>query len=364
MSGRLDILDRAIPDTLSTDALSPALSAEVDHLAGRTEPWTRSDPDVQWGLRCRALVAAGSFEAARQELVERTSTGEVETTVQGLAAAVWAAARVGPPPVIEALQRQVDRLDDGFLLQDDVPLGSTEQLRGLLRAARSDLPGATADLGDAASIGDRRAPLWGALARLELGRVLRSSGADHAASTRALTSARTFFAAGGYRHLAAVARLTAAPPIVGPGAVPGLGHLVAGPRWMVGFGVAPPVEVRPAKGLTAIAHLVVNRDRQVPAVELDRLLAGRPMSALAPKLDAALSVAQGPDDLRLCAELRAQFMDDRARSRVSKLLHRTTEKLGEAHPLLGEHLAASIQTGYACRYHAPGGVLWRLSISV
>ena len=34
-------------------------------------------------------------------------------------------------------------------------------------------------------------------------------------------------------------------------------------------------------------------------------------------------------------------------------------RLGDAHPLLGEHLTAAVTTGYGCRYEAPPTVAWR-----
>lgn len=346
-------LDRAIPDRMDTDGMPAALAAEVDLLAGRTADWTRERADVAPGVRARALVIAGEYDAARHLLGAR-DPGE-HAVGHDLASAVWAASRVGPPGVLAALETALAFAPVGFMVVDGVPLGSTLALRGLVAAARSDLAGAASLLVAAAEEGDRRAPIWGALARLELGRVLRSSGSADAAASRALTAASTFFVAGGYRYLAGCAALLRRSPDIVAAALPGLGHLVAGPVWTVGFGVAPAVEVPAGKGLLALAHLIDNRHRSVPAVEMEAVVAGRDPD---PMVDPAVALGIG-GDLASVEDLRATYVDDRARSSTTKLIRRTIGRLGDAHPLLGEHLATAVTTGYGCRYEAPVGVCWR-----
>lgn len=350
------LLDRAIPDLCSTEGLAAVPAAELDWLAGRTGAWTGSDPGITCGVRARALVGEEYFGAARRHLTDTTAS---PIGPQDLVARVWAASRVGPAGTVEALADEVARLPDGFVRDGEVPLCPRSQLDGLLAAARGDLGCAADALRRAAEEGDRRAPVWGALARLELGRVLRASGTDTPDSRRALTSAVTFFVAGGYQHLAARAHTAQQPPAADDVAAPGLGHLVAGARWNLGFGVVPAVEVPETKGLRALAHLVANGHRSVPAVELDRVLAGTSGARLgvldAMDLDRLLRDTAEPSDLRRL------LMDDRVRSRISKLVSRTIAKVADVHPHLGEHLAGTVSTGYLCRYRSVGQVVWRVA---
>lgn len=356
MEGIVDLLDRAIPDSCSTAGLPAAAAAEIDWLAGRGARWTDPGRNVSAGVRARALVGEGQFAPARRLL----SFGDLGTDgPQDLAAAVWAASRVGSSAMLDALAVQVAQLPGGFLTASELPLCPRVQLEGLLAAASGDLPEGARLLQQAADVGDYRAPVWGALARLELGRVLRASGTMDPSARRVLTSAATFFGAGGYLHLAARARACQQPPAVIDAAAPGLGHLVPGERWSVGFGVVPPVEVAETKGLRALAHLVANGDRSVPAVELDRVLAGGSTEGHEVLDPADLEqLRRGGSE---SSELYTLVMDDRVRSRISKLLSRTLVKLGDVHPALAVHLTETVSTGYLCRYSPPSGVVWRLT---
>lgn len=355
MEGIVDLLDRAIPDRCSTAGLPVTAAAEIDWLAGRGAQWTDPRPDVSAGVRARALVGEGQFAPARRLLSER---GPDDDGPQDLAAAVWAASRVGSSAVIDALTAQVAQLPEGFVTAGDLPLCPRAQLEGLLAASRGDLPEGARRLQQAVDAGDLRAPVWGALARLELGRVLRAGGTTDPRARRVLTSAATFFGAGGYQHLAARARACQQPAKTIDAAAPGLGHLVPGARWSVGFGVVPVVEVAETKGLRAVAHLVANGHRSVTAVELDRVLAGGPTGGCA-RLDPD-EVEQLLHSDREPTEVHALVMDDRVRSRISKLLSRTIAKLGDVHPALATHLTETVSTGYLCRYSPPSGVVWRL----
>jgi non-specific serine/threonine protein kinase len=53
---------------------------------------------------------------------------------------------------------------------------------------------------------------------------------------------------------------------------------------------------------------------------------------------------------------------ERARSAVTKCIKKAIEKIGDAIPSLGSHLAARIKTGYFCSYnpHPDRPVAWRL----
>lgn len=389
-----ELLDRGTPDLLSTDDLPATLAAEVDYLAGRAASWTRERPEVHWGVRARALVVGGDAAGARRLLAERVAgdggdgpagpdrrpvgtgvrgdrIGDDGSgwTPQGLVAASWAASRVAEPPVVTALERHAAALGDGFVLDGTVPLAPAPQVRGLLAAARGDLDPALDHLDAAVELGDARAPVWGAVARVERARVMRSRALVDGSSRAdvelrgVLISARAFFAAGGFAHLDRVAAAVVEDEPAHGLASPGLGHMVAGPRWVVGFGVAPPVAVDASKGLVALRHLVRNRHRGVPAVEVEQVLEGdeEAGAALAAVLDADALRAFGADGERGAdplAGLREQLLDDRARSRVSKLLRRTIVRLGDVHPLLAAHLDARVGTGHVCRYDGDG-VVWR-----
>ncbi|MHB1139204.1 MAG: hypothetical protein ACYC2O_09635, partial [Microthrixaceae bacterium] len=135
-------------------------------------------------------------------------------------------------------------------------------------------------------------------------------------------------------------------------ALPSYGVLLPGPRWRIGFGVQPSVPVAPSLGLRVLHHLVVHRGRRVSVVELDRVASGEDPR---PLLTADLAT---PAEGRDVEQLRAELLDDRARSRVSKLLHRTVERIDAAHPLAGRHLRSHVTTGWTCRYEAPDHVRW------
>lgn len=354
-----ELLDRGTPWAGDDAALPPVAAAELDALTGRWARWVAARDDVHWGVRARALVGSGEPDAARALLAERIADDAAGGwTPQGLAAAVWAASRVGPHDAPAVLCSELGPaadgvLVDGFLVDGDVPLAPVAQLRGLLAAASGDLDAAADELRDAAVVGDARAPVWGALARLELARVL--VGTDDDVGVRAaLSSARTFFAAAGYAALLGRCdELVAAPDPLAI-AAPRLGHLVAGQRWTVGFGVEPAVDVAATKGMVALAHLIRCRDRQVPAIEIDHVLAGRPSAELVDELR-VLASADDPDRM-----LTDRLSDDAARSRVTKLLRRTVASLGEQHRLLGTHLQASVSTGHLCSYDADAAVRWRM----
>lgn len=382
MSDPAELLDRGVPDVVDTDALPRRLGAEIDYLAGRTAAWTNPDADVTAGLRARACVVAGLVPEAHQALAEVSEHGPADA--QDAFAAIWAASRVGGPPVDTSNRSWAADGEDGFITVEGVPIGHVSFADGLAAVQRGDLDAAAARLEAAVAAGDRRAPLWGALARVELARVrwtiadlLTADDPDRPATIddarRLGLSARTFFVAGGYRHLTSTTAglfgtcTTGAddpdrPPVprrnargAHARAEPRLGHLIEGPTWTVGFGAAPPVAVRPSKGLIALRHLVEEPGRAVAAVELDLVVDGEDPDDLGH--DALLAaVASGEADE---SSLRPRLLDPRARSRTSKLLRRTIERLGDDHPVLGRHLALTIRTGYACRYDGDPAITWR-----
>ena len=145
------------------------------------------------------------------------------------------------------------------------------------------------------------------------------------------------------------------PASVAPTAEPAAGHLrPTSAGWEVGFGVEPPVRLAASRGLCVLRHLIATAGRPVLAVELERIADGAPPLAL------------GEDDVRLLLlgvdldTLRAELLDDRARSRISKLLRRTVGRLADQHATLGRHLRSAVTTGRTCRYTAPPGVAWNL----
>lgn len=389
------LLDRGVPDVVDTEALPPRLAAEIDYLAGRTTRWTTTAGEASAGVRARALVVAGRPADARRALAEVVLSGPVD--VQDAFAAAWAASRVGGPAIDLSLvgastgpphDAGADP-SDGFVSVDGVPIGHVAFADGLAAVHRGDLTAATDSFAVAVAEGDRRAPLWGALARVELSRVRwtvvdllpladpgRPAAIDEA--RRLGLSARTFFVAGGYRHLVSTtAGLFGRVEVEGSGsaaaaragqgadhgaalgsharAEPRLGHLVEGTSWIVGFGAAPPVKVRASKGLVALRHLLLEPGRAVAAVELDLVIDGEDPAELGH--DALLAaVASGEAGE---SELRPRLLDPRARSRTSKLLRRTIERLRDDHPVLAQHLAMTVRTGYACRYDGDPAITWR-----
>jgi hypothetical protein len=348
------VFDRGTPDLVDTDGLPAAAVVEMEYLAGRaprrTLPSSAPAADLHWGVHARALVVAGEAHGAQQIIRAATSAPPVDLTspgaVQGLAAATWAISRVGPSSAAEVLRVGVDSLPDGFVLDGELPLAPKAQLVGLLLAAQGDLDGARAELDAAVRTGDARSPLWGAIARVELARVLRCAQVVDGRATAdevsaPLHAACTFFVASGCRHLERTARALLDAPAPDALTAPSLGWFVEGARWTVGLGVQAPVQIEATKGLLALRHLIEHRDRTVPSIELSHVLDG---AAPRPGVDAG-----SPDDL----------FDERSRTRVTKLLRRTIDRITQVHPLLGAHLAARVETGYGCRYGAQSEVHWR-----
>ncbi len=352
----------------STAALPNVLAAEVDLLAGRWERWVA--PDVDAGLRARALVIAGRPGEARDALTE---PGVGSGSVQGLAAGVWAGSRVGAPgDVRDVWNRRIDDADGiGVLVEDDgVVLGPADLFRALLRLHDGDIDDALGLFAAAAAAGDARSPAWGARVRLEWARALATLAevvdtpalvADE--RDRVLRSASMFFVAGGYVHLAMVATDLASTPAVTVRADPTLGHLLPGDRWSIGFGVQPAVDVRASKGLIALRHLVGNRSRAVPAVEIEAIVDGRLDDAnqIVRQIGAVADGGSGAGADRAAAVLAERFRDDRARSSVSKLLHRSIERIGDQHVMLARHLRVTVHPGHLCRYTGSDRVAWQLT---
>jgi hypothetical protein len=363
-----ELLERGIPDAVSTRELPAALAAEIDFLAGRTDAWETERTDIAASIRARALALRGRFEPAREIM---TTLDARDLDVQGLVAAAWAVSRVGPDDLVPSLLARLDGETDEFLSQGDLPLGPRSTVAGLLAAGAGRLDRSVDFFDDAVRVGDARAPLWGALARLEQARVVHcveavgvgddSGDTSPAAADHALISARTFFGAGGYGSL--LTRCDAVDRAVDSWSAPGGGRLIPGTRWTIGFGVQPPVDVRPSKGLLALHYLITNRHRSVPAVELDLAANGDDPSPIADLFAAGpLEVFESDDHPDLAVRLRESLFDDVVRSRVTKLLRRSVSKLGESHRLLGAHLDAAIHTGYGCRYQptAPFAISWQL----
>jgi len=365
MDSTADMLERRIPDVVSTEALPDQLAAEIDFLAGRTKRWIGST-SVGPGVRARALASANDLAAARNLLDDFEPEGASQ---QELAAAAWAVSRCGPMALASRLLEVVESMNEEFLMQPTasgpMPLGPAAGVVGLLRATAGNLDGAIVALRSAAVLGDTRAPVWGAISRVELTRVLRCAAAlaveaDASASLgeadRALSAARTFLIAGGYRALLGRLNDVASEPV--------RGVLVHGRQWAVGFGVQPETQVRASKGMVVLHHLLVNSHRQVSCAELVRLLDGGDVDGVRALADIDLIMqleAQQPSS-DMADGLRATFFDDGNRSRVTKLVRRTIAKIGDSHVLLGRHLERSVRTGHLCRYSPPDviQVAWTL----
>ena len=372
MAAADELLERGIPQLTPTDDLDGQLAAEIDFLAGRTDRWTADSTPPS--VRARAWVLLGDADEASAAIAEVVVH---EATLAELVATAWSAARVGPRSTIDELLTAFGAHPDSFLV-DQIPLGPRSTVVGMLLGATGRLGDAADTLRRAVVEGDARAPLWGALARSELARVLRCAAAvgpgagldgtptELAAEYgRVLRAARTFFVAGSHRHLADRLAAIDDPSIdmAAPGgiAAPAAGRLRSGSSWSVGFGLEPAVAVRRSKGLVALRHLLDHSDRGVSAVELDRVVNGGDAAEIA-----ALSRGDVLDGLGagegLADELRRLLFVDADRSRMTKLLRRTIAKLAESHHLLGAHLDASIETGYGCRYRPAGQIRpsWQL----
>lgn len=78
------------------------------------------------------------------------------------------------------------------------------------------------------------------------------------------------------------------------------------------------------------------------------------MQAIADCLGAAVGL--GGRDRKTCSDA------ERARSAVTKCVKNAIQKIGDAIPSLGYHLAARIKTGYFCSYnpHPDRPVTWKL----
>lgn len=351
MVARHDEIERGIPDLIATDRLPAVAAAEVDFLAGRCGNWLDLGGPM---VRARARVCLGR-EAEAIDLIER-SIGDTRDP-QEIVAGAWAVSRVGPRRAAEDLLAALDR-SAPFLFESDVPLGPSALAQGPLLAAMGDLDSAEARLNEAVEQGDRRAPVWGARARIELARIKmsRRAAGDLDAGLSAdidhlLSSATLFFRAGGYHFMQTMTDELAATTEVPTLGAPNVGRLRPGRPWQVGFGVAADVAMRPAKGLTALRHLVENPGRPVPAVELDQLVNGGDVTLL-DELRGRLA-DRDPEvssDEYFSAEIRSALFDEKTRSRVGKLLARSIRRVTDEHPLLGSHLSAHVRAGHLCRY--------------
>lgn len=355
---RVDDAERLAPEFIATEGLAPSVVAELDFRASRPTVAGVDDPSIAPTLRARAAAQRGSVSDALALLadVEVGALGHHE-----LAAAAWTVSRIGPRDLNRALH---DRIADGhaFLAEDGLALGPRELFVGMLAGAAGRLTDAIGTLTKAAEVGDRRNPFWGALARLELHRVERTAmlcaldieGGGSAAA------AQTFFAAGGYAGFLAQLDQRATPDAPLRMAYPVDGVMIDGARWSVGFGVEPPVEVKPGKGLRALRHLVRNPERRVSAVELDLVAKGDDDGAETVAAQLATALAADPTAAGLPEWVAEQLFDDAVRSRVSKLVRRTVARLASDHETLAAHLDASLETGYACRYAvATTSASWR-----
>ena len=101
--------------------------------------------------------------------------------------------------------------------------------------------------------------------------------------------------------------------------------------------------------------------RSVTAVELAGVLDGEEVGHLV--AIARQEFLHDGHEAMTADRLRALFVDDATRSRVSKLIRRTIRNIADSHRLLAQHLSGSISTGNACRYVPAGSrdVVWSLA---
>ena len=164
----LDLLERRIPDVVSTDDVPDLLAAEVDFLASRHERWMDS-PTAAPVVRARAMVAAGAIEQAR-EIIDRLDLRRL-TDGEALVAA-WAVSRCGSASRAHDLLDRLTVVADDFVV-DPVPYGPVALGIGQLHGVLGQVDDALEALRRAVSVADGRLPMWGALARVELARRAR-----------------------------------------------------------------------------------------------------------------------------------------------------------------------------------------------
>ncbi len=364
-----EYIERWVPDLVSTENLPVAAAAEVDFLAGRLSRWSSGDAGISPAVRARALAASGDDAQARQVLsgvvVEQLSLAD-------LVAMAWTVARVGPADRVTEVMDALT-LHDEFLLDGSLPLGPRNTIVGELLAASGQLEQAAEMLDVAVKVGDQRAPIWGALARIGQARIYlciaaipqiprdESDQLDRRIN-QLLTSARTLFRAGGYQSLLQRSdALTGSSPEASAAGAPCTGHFAPGHRWTVGFGVMPITQVRAGKGLVGIHYLLSNAGRLVPAVEIDRVVNGGDVVEITDLATPYRIDSLETTSTDLTGRLRSVLLDETTRNSVGKLIHRTIGRLEAAHPLLGRHLRESVRTGHVCQYKPTGSptVTWR-----
>lgn len=313
------------------------------------------------------MVLAGDHDDARALLAgvdpELLASGSSD---QEIVSAVWAASRVGWSPELQlAAGARLGSIAGDVVADSGVVLGPLALSRALSVATAGPVDAALDHVRSAIEVADARAPYWGASVRLEAARLLAGAldvlgpadeGRDALERERrtALESASLFFRSAGHRHMTRRCDELRSGATLAAVAAPGLGHLVrvstdgGDERWQVGLGVQPPVVVAGSRGMDALAYLLRNRHRSVPAIELAAHVDGS---------DVWVQVLdEVGDDPELMSE---RIHDDRARSRVSKLLRRVVDGLHDRHGSLGLHLDQRLRTGYVCGYD-DDATRWRL----
>ena len=277
--------------------------------------------------------------------------------------------------------------------QSKALVASATLARGRVRLAEGDAAGGARFLSEAASLWNEvGAPYEAAVARMGLAEALRAGGSERAADLER-RAART-----------ALEGIEAAPPTdTAPHGAVGRGtdephardvtvFRREGDHWLLEF-EGRTVRVRDLKGMHYLARLVAHRGREFHALDLvaaenlggsnertalgdaGELLDARAKSAYRRRLaeiedDVARARALGDAERESQADAERDFLvrelsravglggrdrraasaSERARVGVTRAIRYAIARIGEHHPLLGEHLSLAIRTGTYCGY--------------
>ena len=171
-----------------------------------------------------------------------------------------------------------------------------------------------------------------------------------------------------------------------------------GEYWTIGFG-GKAIRLKHTKGLLYLAALLGQPGRDIPAVDLAALADGAvAVDAAADVLDprareqyrqriealqAEIDEAEAWHDTERSSRPREEFdflvreltvatglggrdrtfgsSAERARQRVKKAIAASLARIAAQHPALGKHLAATVRTGFTCRYEPDprAATVWR-----
>lgn len=337
----------------------------------------------------RCLLEVGRTDEARAEL-ERALPGLLTSRgYRWLGAAcdvAIVAAAVGSARACAQLRQALEASGGRFVVTGPTFGGSIHQYIGALAARLGDLESAERSYRSAIDDLDAIAALpWAARARLGLADVQRRRGEEAAAAEVEAEAMATARAIG---MTAVLAALETGP---GPPSAWSLRREADG-WWTLAAGHER-ARLPDARGLGLLRTLLANPGKEIAAVDLDggSIDVARPggvdvldhqakrsyrarLAELDDEMDAADRCGDDQGAARIAAERehliaqlrgalglggRDRHMGDtseRVRINVTRNLRRAIDRVAEAAPLAGAHLAASIRTGNYCRYQPqPGG---------